>query len=65
MRVGLSDMAVGRSLFAARLYDKIINVGKIAKYKLSQCQFDPNVQKQINYMLNWMREKSAKNISID
>ncbi|AFK68721.1 hypothetical protein YSA_03620 [Pseudomonas putida ND6] len=35
MRVGLSDMAVGRSLFAARLYDKIINVGKIAKYKLS------------------------------
>ncbi|MCY1415197.1 hypothetical protein D9M71_306700 [compost metagenome] len=58
-------MAVGRSLCAARLYDKITNVGKTAKYKLSQCKFDQNMQKHINYMLNWMREKSAKNISID
>ncbi len=48
-----------------KLYDKIKNVGKTAKYKLSQCQFDPNMQKHINYMLSWMREKSVKNFSID
>lgn len=47
------------------LYDKITNVGKTAKYKLSKCQFDQNMQKHINHMPSWMREKSAKNISID
>lgn len=29
-------MAVGMSICAAQLYDKMINVGKSAKYKLSQ-----------------------------
>lgn len=40
------------SLFAARLYDKIVNVGKIPKYKLLKSKFATNMHKQINYMLN-------------
>jgi len=39
-------MAVGMSICAARLYDKINNVGKTAKYKLSQCQYAAIFQKQ-------------------
>jgi len=41
----LSDMAVGMSIFATRLYDKINSVDKMAKYKLSQCQYAAIFQK--------------------
>lgn len=30
-------MAVGKSICAAQLYDKVANIGKITKYKLSKC----------------------------
>jgi len=38
-------MAVGMSIFATRLYDKIDSVGKMAKYKLSQCEYAAIFQK--------------------
>lgn len=44
-------MAVGRSICAAKLYDKINNIGKITKYKLSQSLYAPILQKHTNYSL--------------
>lgn len=44
-------MAVGRSICAAQLYDKISNIGKITKYKLPQSLYASILQKQTNYAL--------------
>ncbi len=44
-------MAVGRSICAAQLYDKINNIGKITKYKLPQSLYASILQKQTNYSL--------------
>ncbi len=38
-------MAVGRSICAAQLYDKISNIGKITKYKPPQSLYASNLQK--------------------
>ena len=38
-------MAEGRSICAAKLYDKINNIGKITKYKLTQSLYASILQK--------------------
>jgi len=43
------------------LYDKINNVGKTAKYKLSQCQYAAIFQKQRSQIPARRQKKSAKN----
>jgi len=58
-------MAVGMSIFATRLYDKINSVGKMAKYKLSQCQYAAIFQKYRSQMPAWRQKKSAKNNFMD
>ncbi len=44
-------MAVGVSICAAQLYDKLTNVGKSSKYKPSQWQSASIMQKHLTYAL--------------
>ena len=57
-------MAVGKSICAAQLYDKVANIGKITKYKLSKYVLASILQNTPSYPLTWVQEKSAKNIFI-
>lgn len=58
-------MTVGGSICAAQLYDKLNNVVKIAKYKLSKYKIFENVPESRRYGTPGAWQKSAKNISID